>query len=68
MLKMLFLVILSAFDVFDNHLKGRHIKIQLFVLCRPQLFSVSHRILSSPSGQLCFHYFHFFLTHLDIIS
>lgn len=63
-----FLVLLSVLDVFDNKLEVKHIKNQLLLLCRPQIFKVSHHILSSLVGQLRFHYFHFFLTYLDIVS
>lgn len=68
MLNVPILALLSVLDVFDNQLQVRPFKIQLFLLCKPQLFRVSHHILSSLLGQLRFHYFHFFLTHLDIVS
>lgn len=59
-----FLVSLSVLHAFDNQLEVEHIKIQMFL---PQLFRVSDHLLSSLLGQLHFQYFHFFLTHLDIV-
>lgn len=59
-----FLALLSVLDAFDNQLEVEHIKIQMFL---PQLFRVSDHLLSSLLGQLRFQYFHFFLTHLDIV-